>query len=113
MRLVDADTLLERLGIFNGGDEHFLNGIETAREVIRNAPTAEHPTAFHVVNKRTGKRPNLWLTARRCKWAQHLCYCDMEGFAIQEDGTLILTDECGNAAYPPHGKYKVVWGEEE
>ena len=40
-------------------------------------------------------------------WAKHLCYCDMEGFAIQEDGTLILTDECGKFAYCPEGRFLV------
>ena len=68
---------------------------------------------FHVINKRTGKQPNLWLTARRCEWAKHLCYCDMEGFALQEDGTLVLMDECGKVAYPPHGKYEIVWEDED
>ncbi len=41
-RLIDADYVLSALGIFNdreNGNEHFLNGIETAVEVIENAPT--------------------------------------------------------------------------
>lgn len=41
MRLVDADYLKEALSIFNAGNPHFLNGIETAREIIDNAPTVE------------------------------------------------------------------------
>lgn len=64
---------------------------------------------FKVINKRTGKEPDLWQIARRCKWAKHLVYCDMEGFAIEEDGTLILLDECGNVAYPPNGMFEIIW----
>ena len=66
---------------------------------------------FRVINRRTRKEPDLWQLARRCKWAKHLCYCDMEGFAVEEDGTLILLDECGNVAYPPKGMFEVVWDE--
>ena len=51
----------------------------------------------------------MWQIARRCKWAKHLVYCDMEGFAVEEDGTLILLDECGNVAYPPKGMFEIIW----
>ena len=64
---------------------------------------------FRVINKRTGKEPDLCQLARRCKWAKHLVYCDMEGFAVEEDGTLILLDECGNVAYPPNGMFEIIW----
>jgi hypothetical protein len=29
----------------------------------------------------------------------NLIYCDIEGFALFEDGQVILCDECGNWAY--------------
>lgn len=57
--------------------------------------------AFTVIDKKTGKYPDLQEIALTEDWAKHLMYCDMEGFAIQEDGTLILMDECGNMAYCP------------
>lgn len=41
-RLIDADAVMSYLNIFNdgiNGDEHFMNGIETAKEVIENVPT--------------------------------------------------------------------------
>ena len=41
-RLIDADYVLKALGIFNdrqNGNEHYLNGIETAREIVQDAPT--------------------------------------------------------------------------
>lgn len=41
MRLIDADKILEALGVFkdkNHGDPHFLNGIKTAREIVEQMP---------------------------------------------------------------------------
>lgn len=43
MRLIDADEIMKALSIFNdttNGNSHFLNGIETAKELIEDAPTA-------------------------------------------------------------------------
>lgn len=43
MRLIDADEIMKALSIFNdtmNGNIHFLNGIETAKELIEDAPTA-------------------------------------------------------------------------
>lgn len=37
MKLIDTDRILEALGAFTDkkhGDQHFLNGIETAREIV-------------------------------------------------------------------------------
>jgi hypothetical protein len=42
-------------------------------------------------------------------WAKGLICYAMEGFAIEEDGTLILLDECGRHAYPPEGRFRVEW----
>ena len=43
MKLIDADKILEALGIFTDkkhGDPHFLKGIETAREIVEQMPEA-------------------------------------------------------------------------
>ena len=46
MRLIDADAVLAALGIFHRHDNdndnarHFMNGIETAVEIIEDAPDA-------------------------------------------------------------------------
>lgn len=37
----------------------------------------------------------------------HLVYCDMEGWALADDGTLLLVDECGNFAYADPARYEV------
>lgn len=63
---------------------------------------------FEVIDTKTGKYPDLWKIARKEDWAKSLCYCDMEGFAIEEDGTLILLDECGRHGYCPEGRFKIV-----
>ena len=42
MRTIDADYVISALSIFNDrehGSEHFIYGIETAKEIVGNAPT--------------------------------------------------------------------------
>lgn len=42
-RYIDADALIEALSIFNDrehGNKHFIFGIETAKEIVENQPTA-------------------------------------------------------------------------
>ena len=63
---------------------------------------------FDVIDTKTGEYPDLWKIALEEDWAKDLMYCDMEGFAIEEDGTLILLDECGRHAYCPEGRFKIV-----
>lgn len=64
---------------------------------------------FDVIDKRTGEYPNLGQIALKEKWARDLMYCDMEGFAIEEDGTLVLLDECGKMAYCPKDRFEIIW----
>ena len=64
---------------------------------------------FTVIDKKTGSYPNVWSIARRCKWAKNLVYCDIDGFAVMEDGNLILMDDCGNLAYCPKDRFEIVW----
>jgi hypothetical protein len=63
---------------------------------------------FRVIDTKTGKEPDLEQIAINEDWAKRLMYCDMEGFAVEDDGTLLLLDECGNFAYCPPGRFKVV-----
>lgn len=63
---------------------------------------------FTVLDIKTGKYPDLSDIALHEEWAQDLMYCDMDGFAVQEDGTLILMDECGRFAYCPEGRFQIV-----
>ena len=63
---------------------------------------------FKVLDLKTGKEPDLEQIALQEEWAKGLIYCDMEGFAIEEDGTLILMDECGNYRYCPAGRFQII-----
>ena len=64
---------------------------------------------FRVIDNTTGKEADPYEIALHEEWAQRLCYCDMEGFAILEDGTLILVDECGMFEYCDPERFKVVF----
>ncbi len=64
---------------------------------------------FTVIDNKTGEYPDLWEIALTEDWAKHLMYCDMEGFALMEDGSLILLDECGNCAYCPSDRFTIVF----
>lgn len=68
---------------------------------------------FTIIDKETGEYPDIYEIALNEEWAKDLMYCDMEGFAIQEDGTLVLMDECGRFTYCPNGRFIVVWEEED
>lgn len=65
---------------------------------------------FKVIDPKTGEYPDLLNIILNENWAKEtLVYCDINGFAITEDGTLILMDECGNYAYPPSDRFEVLF----
>lgn len=68
-------------------------------------------SAFRVIDLTTGKEPDMEQIALTEKWAMdaNLIYCDMEGFVLEEDGTLLLLDECGKFAYCPPGRFRIEW----
>ena len=80
-----------------------------ARCLFCDKPVELEITGFHVIDKTTGKEPDICEVALHEDWAKGLIYCDMEGFFIDEDGRLILADECGNYRYVPSDRYDVVW----
>ena len=63
---------------------------------------------FKVIDKKTNKEADEYEIALHEDWAQGLIYCDMDGFAITADGSLILCDECGKFAYCPPDRFKVI-----
>jgi len=67
----------------------------------------EVPPLFRIIDPTTGEEPDTEQIALREVWAQGLVYCDIEGFALFDDGTLMLLDECGNWAYCPEGRFKI------
>ena len=78
---------------------------------INGIPSAEPDRkTFHVIDKTTGKEADPYEIALNEDWAKSLCYCDMEGFAILEDGTLILVDECGRFEFiQENDRFEIVW----
>jgi len=62
---------------------------------------------FKVIDLKTGKEPNIEEIALKEDWAKHLVFCDLDGFYLSEDGSLILADECGNFAYCPPNRFEI------
>ena len=77
-----------------------------AIELLKEQP---HMETFTVIDTKTGKEADEYAIALYEDWAKHLCYCDMKGWAIENDGTLLLVDECGRFAYADRERFKVVW----
>lgn len=63
--------------------------------------------SFSVIDKKTGKEADDYMIALKEDWAKDLMYCDMDGFAITQDGYLILLDECGQFRYCPLDRFEV------
>ena len=63
---------------------------------------------FKVVDTKTGKKSDLEKIALEEDWAKDLVYCDMAGFALSEDGELLLRDSCGNYTYCPPSRFEVI-----
>lgn len=68
---------------------------------------------FWVKDKHTSKEANLEevvLESYKGKtWASNLVYCDIESWAIDTYGELLVTDECGNFAYAPMERFEIIW----
>ena len=63
---------------------------------------------FTVIDNKTGKEADVEKIALEEKWAYSLIYCDMEGFAITENGDLVLLDECGHYEFCDSKRFKVI-----
>ena len=80
--------------------------IAELEDKTENGTLVEFP--FCVFDKKKNKEADCYKIALKEDWAKCLCYCDMEGFAITQDGMLILLDECGRYTYCPDNRFKVV-----
>lgn len=63
---------------------------------------------FAVFDKQAKKEADDYKIALEEDWAKFLCYCDMEGFAITQDGNIILLDECGKYVYCPCDRFEII-----
>lgn len=112
MRMIDGDRLLRELTALSHGQVWPGWTYEGIRLLIERQPTLTQPNepltrGFDVIDTKTGEYPDLWDIALKEDWAKDLMYCDMEGFAIEEDGPLLLLDECGEFRYCPIGRFEV------
>lgn len=85
--------------------------IERAIELLRR--DAEGTRSFRVIDTKTGKEADTYEIALHEDWAKQLIYCDIDGWAIDDNGSLMLLDDCGNFVYADRERFKVVWDEEE
>jgi len=42
------------------------------------------------------------------KYKDEICYCDVDGFYLGEDGSLILVDDCGSGVWVKRKDYKII-----
>ena len=85
---------------------------EEAMRIIDEAPIVILPDEppmlrFDVVDTTTGKYPDWERIAKEEDWAKGLVYCDIDGIAIQEDGSLILLNECRNCVSCPQDRFEI------
>lgn len=116
-RMINADKLAKRIaGHSNYHGDSILAAIYCAAEgkenntpirPIENPPNEPLTLEFDVVDTTTGKYPDWERIARDEAWAKGLVYCDMDGVAIREDGSLILLDECGNCVSCPPDRFEI------
>ena len=116
-RPIDCEIAKKRLQAWI--DESEAQGFEEAARDFRDCislldamPTLTPPNEtslleFDVVDTKTGKYPDWERIAREESWAKGLVYCDMDGIAIREDGSLILLDECGNCVSCPPDRFEI------
>jgi len=67
--------------------------------------------SFKVIDKLTGQEADIEKIARSEECAKGLIACDMEGFALEQFGNLLLLDQCGNFAYCPEDRFEVEFEE--
>lgn len=83
--------------------------VDLFMDVLELLKEQAHGETFTVIDTKTGKEADEYNIALHEEWAKDLCYCDMDGWAIMDDGTLLLVDECGRFEYADRERFKVVW----
>lgn len=65
---------------------------------------------FKVIDLITEKEADKEWIIKTEEWANHLVPSSLgRGWAIDEDGTLMLIDECLNVAFAPKNRFKIEW----
>lgn len=105
------DELVEHIESALAVDSDYVDCVRTdlLQYTVALLKEQEHRETFIVIDTKTGKEADEYNIALHEDWAKHLCYCDMDGWAIMGDGTLLLVDECGKYAYADRERFKVKW----
>lgn len=61
---------------------------------------------FRIIDKRTGKEPTQRVINNIAE-KYRLVTCDIDQFAVTEDGQILLLDDCGNIAYFSLDKFEI------
>lgn len=86
----------------------YIDHLEAENAALRERLEKAVELPFIVIDKKTGKEADEYNISLHEDWAKHLMYCDMEGFAVEQDGTIILLDECGNFVYCSSDRFEVM-----
>lgn len=102
---LEGATQLERVEIALYVAEFTDRAMTKVRELERSRIMSA--TIFRIIDKETGREPDIEQIAATEDWADGLMWMDMEGFALLEDGSLLLLDECGNHRFCPSGRFEI------
>ena len=111
--MTDREKVLSWLEGLTFDDWHMYHSDSEVQNIAKAAfdllKEQEHSETFVVIDNKTGEEADTYEIALHEDWAKHLCYCDMEGWAIEDNGTLLLVDECGRFEYADRERFKVKW----
>lgn len=82
--------------------------LHDVRELL-TSPTAAQ--SFIVIDTTTGQEADTKNIVLHEDWAKSLVSCDIDGWAITDDGGLVLTDAWGDFVYADTERFKVKWDE--
>lgn len=90
----------------NKGEYCSLALLHDVRELLTTQVAAQ---SFTVIDTTTGKEADTYNIALHEDWAKHLIHYNIDGWAITDDGDLILVDDRGGFAYADRERFKVIW----
>lgn len=80
--------------------------LHDVRELLTSPTTAQ---SFTVMDTTTGQEADTKNIVLHEDWAKSLVSCDIDGWAITDDGGLVLIDDWGDFVYADPERFKVVW----
>lgn len=103
----NEEKMLVAIKLYSEAGAEEIKRLEAENAALRNRLEKAIELPFYVFDKKTGKEADTYEIALNEDWAKHLMYCDMDGFAIEQDGTLVLIDECGQLAYCSSDRFEI------